>query len=252
MASPLYASLVGIFRDCIAPSGGNNDKIRGHLVPLLAFAHECATNSGSATGYKLDAMDYIYHEKTDAMINKLSIPYAPFIMMLVRHMLPHEDFGTALDGIHKPKKIYNKAQKTHHPSTAPESFMRDARASGRRSTVSPMAREVKQLNWFQRNILCMGIDIHKGQYEAYRRDHERDHTQQLILHHVSGATGHPPPPTAPDPYAQWNTSGINYGKLESCLFPPPPRAPTPPADDDDDEYDEEEGDGDDYDEDEEE
>ena len=77
------------------------------------------------------------------------------------------------------------------------------------------------------------------------------HTQQLILHHVSGATGHPPPPTTPEPYAQWNTLGINYGELEICLFPPPPRAPTPRADDDDDEYDEEEGDKDGYDEDEE-
>src|SRR4051812_31648270 len=73
--------------------------------------------------------------------------------------------------------------------------MRDARASGHRSTVSPVAREVKQLTWFQRHILCMGIDTHKGQYEAYRRDHARDHTHQLILHHISGATGHPPPPT---------------------------------------------------------
>src|SRR4051812_42499668 len=42
--SPLYATLVGMFTDSISPSGGNNDKIRGHLVPLLAFAHECATN----------------------------------------------------------------------------------------------------------------------------------------------------------------------------------------------------------------
>ena len=188
---------------------------------------------------------------TDAMLNRLSIPYAPFIMMLIKHMLPREDFGTDLDGLHKSKKIYNKAQKTSHPSTAPESFMRDAWASGCRSAVSPMAREVKQLTWFQRHILCMGVDTHKGQYEAYRRDHARDHTQQLILHHVSGATGLPPPPTTPEPYAQWNTSGINYGELESCLFAQPPRAPTPPADDDDDEYDEEEGDGDDYDEDEE-
>src|SRR3954465_12970016 len=76
-----------------------------------------------------------------------------------------------MDGVHKPKKIYNKAQNTHHPSTAPESFMRDARASGRHSTVSLMAREVKQLTWFQRHILCIGIDTHKGQYEAYCKAH---------------------------------------------------------------------------------
>src|SRR4051812_13591763 len=97
----------------------------------------------------------------------------------------------------------------------------------------------------------MGIDTHKGQYEEYRRSHEMAHTQQLILHHVSDATGNPAPPSTPEPYAQWNSSGINYGELESHLFPPPSRAPTPPVYDDD-EYDDEEGDGDDYDEDEEE
>src|SRR4051812_38889715 len=59
--SPLYATLVGMFRDSISPSGGNNDKIRGHLVPLLSFDHECSTNAGSSIGYKMDVMDYIYH-----------------------------------------------------------------------------------------------------------------------------------------------------------------------------------------------
>ncbi|MEI4896397.1 hypothetical protein Q8G71_34455, partial [Klebsiella pneumoniae] len=91
------------------PSGGNNDKIRGHLVPLLAFAHECATNDGLSTGYKLDVMEFIYHEMIDVMLNRLSIPYALFIMMLIKHMLPHEDFGTSFDGVHKSKKIYKKA-----------------------------------------------------------------------------------------------------------------------------------------------
>ena len=101
--SPLYDELVGLFRNSISPSGGNNDNICGHLVPLLAFAHECATNSGSATGYKLDVMDYIFHEMTDAMLNRLSIPYAPYIMMLIRHMLPSEDFN--IDVVHKAEKI---------------------------------------------------------------------------------------------------------------------------------------------------
>ena len=40
---PLYAHLVGLFHDCITPSGGNNDSIHGHLVQLLAFSHEVAT-----------------------------------------------------------------------------------------------------------------------------------------------------------------------------------------------------------------
>src|SRR4051812_2889953 len=99
---PLYVALVGLFCDSISPSGGNNDKIHGHLVPLLSFFHEWATNSGSAMDYKLDVMDYIYHEMTDAMFNRLSIPFSPYIMMLIKHILPHEEFVSDLVGVHKP------------------------------------------------------------------------------------------------------------------------------------------------------
>ena len=41
--APIYAALVGLFRDSITPSGGNNDSIRGHLVQLLQFSHEVAS-----------------------------------------------------------------------------------------------------------------------------------------------------------------------------------------------------------------
>lgn len=39
---PIYDQLLRIFRATIAPSGGNNDVIRGALVDLLALAFECA------------------------------------------------------------------------------------------------------------------------------------------------------------------------------------------------------------------
>jgi hypothetical protein len=42
---PLYDQLVRIFREKIAPSGGNNDDIRTSLVDLVYLAHECASSS---------------------------------------------------------------------------------------------------------------------------------------------------------------------------------------------------------------
>ena len=96
--------------------------------------------------YKLDVMDFIYHELTDAMFNRLSISYAPYSMMLIKHLLPNGEFN--IDVVHKAKNIYNKARKISHPSSAFDRFMRDARASAHRAPVPPIAREVKQLNWF--------------------------------------------------------------------------------------------------------
>jgi hypothetical protein len=46
--------------------------------------------------------------------------------------------------------------------------MGDARASGTalgHSAVAPLIqKEVKKLNWFQRHVLCMNIEIHKGNF----------------------------------------------------------------------------------------
>jgi hypothetical protein len=42
----------------------------------------------------------------------------------------------------------------------------------------------------------MKIDIHKEQYQAYHERKDILHTQQLILHKVSGETG-PPPKSTP-------------------------------------------------------
>jgi hypothetical protein len=59
---PLYDQLVRIFRENIAPSGGNNDAIRTSLVNLLFLAHEYATSSDPDEDFTLDVMDFISHE----------------------------------------------------------------------------------------------------------------------------------------------------------------------------------------------
>lgn len=57
---PLYAQLILIFHDNIAPSGGNNDAIITSLVDLLHFAHEVSLDERVGMHYKIDVMDFIY------------------------------------------------------------------------------------------------------------------------------------------------------------------------------------------------
>jgi aminoglycoside/choline kinase family phosphotransferase len=69
--------------------------------------------------------------------------------------------------------------------------MRDARTNASTHTQSAAARaisrEVKKLTWFQRNILCMNVEIHQENYQAYVECKAIMDTQQMILHHVSGS-----------------------------------------------------------------
>jgi hypothetical protein len=74
---PLYDLLMRIFRANIAPSGGNNDAIRGALVDLLLFAHECAESTDPNADFSLNVMDFSFNEMFDAMVSKGSLPYAP-------------------------------------------------------------------------------------------------------------------------------------------------------------------------------
>jgi hypothetical protein len=67
---PLYDLLVRIFRENIAPSGGNNDAIRSSLVDLLIFAHGCAQSTDPNVDFSLDVMDFIFNEMFDAMVSK--------------------------------------------------------------------------------------------------------------------------------------------------------------------------------------
>ena len=59
---------------------------------------------------------------------------------------------------------------------------------------------------------------------------------------MSGASGDPPAPTPPTPYARWNSSsGLNYGELERHLFPS--AATNDDEDDDTEELEDEDDDG---------
>jgi hypothetical protein len=188
---PLYDQLVRIFRENIAPSGGNNDAIRTSLVDLLSLAHECATSTDLDEDFTPDVIDFIFYEIKDAIIQRNTVPYAPYIMLLIKHALGdydiHDDYVD-----HLVKKMYVKKNKTPAPSTAyPSTFMADARSSAstrdQRAAVSAMSREVRKLSWFERNVLCMKVEIHRENYQAYVARKNIQDTQQLILHRLSGA-----------------------------------------------------------------
>jgi hypothetical protein len=88
--------------------------------------------------------------------------------------------------------MYVKKKKTPAPSTAyPSTFMADARSSAstreQRAAATAMSREVKKLSWFERNVLCMKVEIHHENYQAYMERKTIQDNQQLILHRLSGA-----------------------------------------------------------------
>ena len=81
---PLYAKLVRLLRDNLVPSGGNNDAIRTSLVELLSLAHECHENLLPGTDFRIDVMDFIFNEMHEAMLARGTVPYAPYIMLLIK------------------------------------------------------------------------------------------------------------------------------------------------------------------------
>jgi hypothetical protein len=153
---PFYDQLVRLFRENIAPSGGNNDAIRSALVNLLAHSHECAQADKESEDFQVDVMDYIFHEMFDAMVSRTSIPYAPYIMLLIQGMVTTEDLSVYDLVEHLVKKPYVKRKNASTTTTAAPasgSFMGDACASGTThglQTSSPhIKKKVKKLNWFQ-------------------------------------------------------------------------------------------------------
>ena len=94
--------------------------------------------------------DLIYREMFDAMVCRTSIPYAPYIWMLIKRTALYLRFRESDLVEHALKKPYAPKNKPAAPA-AHSSFMADARAStcGRTSAQihkPTLAKEVKQLN----------------------------------------------------------------------------------------------------------
>ncbi|KAK1608874.1 hypothetical protein QYE76_032547 [Lolium multiflorum] len=236
---PIYGQLLRFFRATIAPSGGNNDALRGTLVDLMHHAFECAQDGDEESDFTIDVMDYIFHEIHDAMVSRTTMPYAPYIQLLINNTAVAEDMSQFPTESHTFKKAYKKKPA---PRVAPVSgsFMGDAHSSGfapGRHVATPlMQKQVKKLSWFQRNILCMNIEIHKENFEASRQRADIQHTQAVILHRLSGEQGPPPQPPVHPAYSGWHSSQVPWSDLELSIQRANIARDSPPAADSDDEY----------------
>jgi hypothetical protein len=185
-----------MFRANIAPSGGNNDSIRGGLVHLLHHARLVFEAGRECEGMELDVMYFIFSKMKIAMLDKKIPPYAMYIMRLIIDRGIEGDFEIEEDflgedlEVHKPNKLYKK---TAHllPSTSstfPSSsdVMGGNRyASGcRRKNADPpsggMGQEMKKLKWWQRALFCMNNDVRQTQYKDYM-DRKHIHKKQRDL-----------------------------------------------------------------------
>ncbi|KAK1644603.1 hypothetical protein QYE76_062408 [Lolium multiflorum] len=219
---PIYGQLLRFFRSTIAPSGGNNDAIRGSLVDLMCLSLRCARDENEEHIYTIDIMDYIFHEIHDAMVSRTTIPYAPYIQLLINNTAGVS--GEDLSGYPLMKHSIKKAYKLKPVSSAvppPDSFMGDARSSGfapaRHSDLPAMKKQVNRLSWFQHYILCMNIEINKENFAASRERAEIKHTQAVILHKLSGEQGPPPQPPAHPGYSGWHSAQVPWSDLDSCI-----------------------------------
>jgi hypothetical protein len=187
----------------------------------MHLSFKCARDGNEVRDYTLDIMDFIFHEIRDAMVSRTTIPYAPYIQLLINNSVSvSEDLSGYPLVKHHVKKAY-KLKPVSSAVPAPDSFMGDARSSGvapgRHPDVPAMRKQVTRLSWFQRHILCMNIEIHKENYAASRERSEIKHTQAVILHKLSGDQGPPPQPPAHQGYSGWHSAQVPWSDLDDCL-----------------------------------
>ncbi|KAK1697505.1 hypothetical protein QYE76_014202 [Lolium multiflorum] len=122
---PIYSQLLRFFRATICPSGGNNDALRGALVDLMHLSYKCARDVNEERDYTLDVMDFIFHEIHDAMVSRTTIPYAPYIQLLINNSVAvcDEDLSGYPLVKHHVKKAY-KLKPVSSAVPAPDTFMR--------------------------------------------------------------------------------------------------------------------------------
>jgi hypothetical protein len=210
-------------------------------VDLLIFSHDCATYTDPDVDFSLDVVDFIFNEMYDAMVSRGSLPYAPFIMKLIIDTCKGHDFSGQCVS-HKVKKLYVKQNNSAPALVGPiglDSFMRDACSSmpSGKFVSKDVPKRVKKLSWFQKHVLCMKVEIHHENYDAYCECKTILDTQHEILHKLSGdqaALSPPPPPIA---YNKWHFETYDWGTMERSLYV----GRTTRIDDEDEEEEDEEG-----------
>ena len=182
----LYNILLRIFRENIVPSSGNVDDIRGALVNLLLYSHRIYRHGDEEPPLPpLDVVDFIYKEMYLCTLDMKKAPmHAPFIMKLILQKAPTCPLVTFNLVHHKVSRPQKKKPKDEGASasrvpfaSSDEEHVLDAsrrprmkRASNDRSwdEAPPFRMEMgssgKKPTFFEKTLMCMGLDIRKTQY----------------------------------------------------------------------------------------
>jgi hypothetical protein len=128
-------------------------------------------------------------------------PYAPYIMKFILHV-PKETVNLPEEHMLAHFQV-KKVHATNAPSglrgsrrakvpfdTSEDEVIEDAPTGGVRTKHAINSRErvaveAKRLNWFQTHVLCMQVDIHKEQYEAYKRNLNLKKQNKVIISKLS-------------------------------------------------------------------
>ncbi|KAK1585734.1 hypothetical protein QYE76_008278 [Lolium multiflorum] len=126
---------------------------RGFFPSTVSF--KCARDDNEDQDFSLDVMDFIFNEIHDVVVSRTTMPYAPYIQLLINNSVAmDEDLSRFPMEKHTVKKAYKK-KPVPHAAPAHDSFMRDARSSGfapaRHVDLPAMKKQVKKLSWFQRH-----------------------------------------------------------------------------------------------------
>ncbi|KAK1698575.1 hypothetical protein QYE76_015272 [Lolium multiflorum] len=165
------------FEDAIWVAGklGLHDimKIQCDFSPLC---YKCARDENEDHDYTLDIMDFIFHEIHDAMVSRTTIPYAPYIQLLINNCVAK--VGEDISGYplvkHHVKKPY-KLKPVSSAVPAPDTFMRDARSSGFAPARHPDVPAMrKQVPWSELDDCLQRSNISRRSPDAPDTDEDEE------------------------------------------------------------------------------
>jgi hypothetical protein len=195
-----YDILHRIFWETTSAKTGNFDEMHGFTVDLMFRSH---ANRGK--GLKLDVMDYLLHEMSQAMFDRRVPPYAPYIQALInatwaRTVGPHLTDSLLLTG-HSVKALRIKAKHLAPPfAPAPEGeddpaggahggdgSPHSAHASPAGSPEGSRDLSRKKPSWVDRLMnkmkksFCLKLEMQDRAYEAYVDARKSTTRQKAIM-----------------------------------------------------------------------
>ena len=240
----------------------------------MVLAHKTFSKGKEAVCKGFDVMDFIFEEMHPSTITKKKLPpYAPYVAMLLKRLNVATSLGCKPHAIAKyqlrnntlPSQTVGPRGSSSRPpfaasdeeiqeeEEAPRVRRKNAMPPGtfgfEDASVEEIKKEVKKLTWGQKFLMCMGIENHREQHNAYLERKLMLDNQQVIGRHLAmieqKLEGKKPKApqvkkTAPIPYEEWNTGHIPWGKLDKALgLDDKGKGPKDSEDDDDDNDDDE-------------